>query len=908
MPEPTALPSYAVPAKVLLEKLRSSNDGLSAEEVTTRLVQYGPNTLPEGQHVHILKIFLAQFLNIMMALMGVAAALSLIMGHVFDATLIVIILIINGVLGFVQEYRAERSIQALKKMLVIKAKVRRGGEVMEIPQEQLVPGDILLLEEGNQVPADARLLEVHRFAVSESSLTGESLPAEKKVEQLPAETVLGDRVNMIWMGTTVTQGTAVALVVATGSQTEFGLIATALSQVSSEPEHFQEKVDVLSKQMAVVAVVTAALTFLVGYLFRGFSIQEISLYTIATLVSALPEGLPIILVIILAVAAQRMAKQKAIVRKLSATETLGIVSIIMTDKTGTLTQNSMSARVVQLPGQAAIQIEEHPLDETKEQLFYQEKEPLSLHENPQLKDLIIILGVSHQVQVSTKYSAEEPKLLGDPTEKALVSLALRAGFQTLPQEESPEVLDDLPFQSEAKLRATLVQKNGKKHVYLIGAPEAILARSQRVMWNGKEHELTPERHKELEKSTHPLVHQGMRVIGVASCVFEGDAKSLDLTNLPDCCVFMGYVALHDPPRPEVAKAIATAKTAGIRVIMATGDHPLTALAVAKQVGMLPETATEEMTLSEKQIRAMSDDELQLALDKVTVLARLSPDSKMRVAGLLQKAGHVVAMTGDGINDAPALKKADVGIAMGITGTDVARQASKIVLADDNFASIVSAVREGRTQFNNLRRTSYFLIITNVAESAALLLALGLGFPLPLLPTQILWLNVVTGGTTDFSLALEPSHRDVMLQPPRSPKEQILSAWVLPMIGVMTTLMTIIGVAVFSFYLRENVDKARTALFVVFSFSQLLNMFNLRSMKRSVFELGLFSNKAAVITFFAGIGLLMLALNQPQIRQALHFQNLRWTELLVLAGISSVVFLITEITKKTFLRRRLANIY
>lgn len=883
----------------VVEVLQTGSEGLSTTEATKRQQDLGPNKLPEEKKLRVINLFISQFANSMVLLMTFAAVLSFIFGHASDTLLILSLVVINAIMGFVQEFRAEQSIQALKKMLVTKVQVKRDGNIMEIIQEDLVPGDVIFIQAGDKVPADARLLTTQNCLINEAPLTGESLPVEKHHDVITKVEGLADQKNMVWMGTTVMDGTAEAVVTAIGSATQFGQIATELKTVGKEKEHFYILVDRLSKQMATIAVGSALVTFAVGFFIRQFSLSEISVYTIATLVSALPEGLPIILVIVLAVGAQRMARKNAIVRKLSATETLGVVSVIVTDKTGTLTQNSMFAKKVYVPLQADIDISNDKKDESIS--FVQENEPLLLHENETLKQLITIAGSCHQVRVSDKANIVFETLLGDPTEKALFLLANKAGYHDLPTTEKPQIKHNVPFQQELRLRACLVEHPQKQQleVFFLGAPESILDRCSSIMVQGKKQQLSQETIETVTQKVQEYSSQGLRVLGLALLpdIGSNETEVSDTHLQTKEGIFVGLAGLYDPPRPEVKAALLEAHRAGIKVVMATGDHPQTALAIAKEIGLVPQTTTPDLVLTDKDISALSETELKKQLNRIQILARLSPTTKLKIAQHFQQEGKIVAMTGDGVNDAPALKKADVGIAMGKTGTEVARETSKIVLADDNFASIIEAIKVGRTQFSNLRRTSYFLIITNVAESAALLFALGLGLPLPLLPIQILWLNVITGGLTDFALALEPTHEDTMDRPPRNPKENILSVSVLPFIGSITVGTIVLSLFIFTRYLSQGEAIARTAVFTVIAITQLLNMFNLRSINRSVFKLGLLSNKPLGVVFCLSLGLLLAALWFPPLQKLLHFAPLPVSDFLMIAELSFSVFFVGEVAKK-----------
>lgn len=884
---------YLSSADDVLKQLQTDEKGLSSEQAKARQQQFGLNQLPDNKQLEIIKLFFAQFANAMVLLMMLAAGLSILFHHLVDAILISFIVLLNAIMGFIQEFRAEQSIAALKQMLVTKVQVKRDGKVLVIPQQEVTIGDIISMQEGSKVPADARIITSHNCLVSESVLTGESFPVSKDAKVLTEKVALADQSNMLLMGTTVVQGTVDAVVTSIGINTEFGKIASNLRDISSEKEHFSQKVATLSKQMGGIAIGSAIITFLVGYFIRHFSFAEISLYTIATLVSALPEGLPIILVIVLAVGAQRMAKKRAIIRKLSATETLGVVSVIITDKTGTLTQNIMSAKEVYLPGQPVINI--HDEDSTNNLSFSQETKPLLIRDNPHLWKVVTMTGICNQVRVSDETKVTFGTLLGDPTERALYLLAHKAGFNNLAEEQKPKLIDDLPFQQHLRMRACLVDTDQNRNVYYLGAPENILEKCTTVMVNDTIKPLTEADKDEIEAQMRQFSEASLRVVGLASIPAEG-AEKLDEKRIHSSdATFIGLVGLYDPPRPEIKDAVASARSAGIRVIMATGDHPRTAAAIAAQVELSP--SIESPVVSENEIKDASDEELEKMLANTDVFARLTPQTKLRIAEMLQKQGHIVAMTGDGVNDAPALKKADVGIAMGITGTDVAREASKVVLADDNFATIIAAIKEGRTQFSNLRRSSFFLIMTNVSESAALLIALAIGFPLPLLPIQILWLNVITGGLTDFSLALEPGHKDSMKFPPRSPKENILNWGILPLLGSVTLVTTVLGLVAFEYFLPLGIDSARTAIFIVLSCSQLLTMLSFRSLRRSFFSLDFFGNKPVLIVWVISFGLLIGAISIPQFSAWLQFGRLPTFEVVLLCIASLSIFATSEIVKK-----------
>ncbi len=864
---------------VLKNQSVSLDSGLSAQDVKQRQAQFGPNSLPEDEAISPWRIFFRQFKSLMALILFVAAVFSLFLDHALDAAFIAVMILINVVIGFYQELQAERAISSLKKMVTTKSKVRRDGEVMVVPYSELVPGDILLLEGGDKVPADARLVVNHSIRTSEASLTGESSPIDKTIDAVAEDAMIADRKNMLYMGTLIASGAGEAVVVYTGIQTQFGKIAKNIGTIVNTPTHYEQKTNNLSKMMGGIAIGFAILTFLVGFFLRDFGLYEMVTLTTATLVSALPESLPIILVIVLTIGAQRMAKKHAIVRRLAATETLGVVSVIISDKTGTLTLNKMTVRELQFPGNDPITVEDS-LPKTKSEQFLQAVE---------------ITQFCQSVRAE-----KDGNLMGDPTEIALYVFGNDAAEK---QRASgvPQKIDDMPFIQDLRLRASLISKKdgSEKKLLSVGAPEAIAERCNLVLNdNGKTEKLSKAQKAEITKQFERMTSQGMRVLGLAYKPLSGNIKTLDEKMITDM-VFVGVVGLIDPPRPEVAKAIATAREAGIRVIMATGDHPLTAEAVAKDIKLITGNEPGIAVLSENEIVALDDQELIAALKQTSVFARLTPSTKLRIAKLLQSQGEIVAMTGDGVNDAPALKQADVGISMGIVGTDVAREASDIVLADDNFASIIDAIREGRTQFGNVRRTSSFLIITNVAESAAVIITLLLGYPLPLLPLQILWLNIVTGGVSDLALATEQSHDDMMRVAPRDPNENIFNKRILPLFTGIVSTMVLLVMGLFIYYLPESLEKARTVVFVLISVIQLLNMFNLRTLHRPVSSIGIFSNPNVNKAFVLSFVLSMLAVYLPALQTVFGFVPLSFSDLLLICSLCLGVFVTGELIKVFF---------
>lgn len=888
----------------VLRQLSSNINGLDPEEAQNRQRYFGPNEIPEKKPVLPIFLFLKQFHSILIYILLAAAGIAYFFDKLIDVYVIAAVILLNTVIGFVQEYRAERAIAALKKMIVPRAKVYRQGELLEINARDLVPGDIILIEEGDRVPADARLLETKNLRVVEASLTGESLPIDKQTEPLSPDTVLPDRTNMVWTGTFVADGQAKAVVVATGSRTAIGQIAQALEKVKKEKGHFEQKTDILAKQMGMIAIMAAAVIFLVGFFVRNFEFAEIFLFTIASLVSGIPEGLPAILVVVLSVGASRMAKKNAIIRSLPATETLGVADVIITDKTGTLTQNTMMVEQI-IANRQHISVSGSGWNPRGS--FFINNNLISPLEDPVLAKLLHVAAICNSARlIKIEDGKDGYTIIGDPTEAALVVLAEKAGLTPAISSEYAQKIDELPFDQEYKYRAVLVKRQiadnvtGQqtfseiKEIYVSGAPEAIFARSRYIFEDNRKKKLTDSHRRRLTLELEEMAGQALRVLALAYREVKDDIK-FNHQSVNDL-IFIGLVGMKDPPRPEVKQAVADAKKAGIRVIMATGDYKGTAVAIAKEIGLIDENTAKPQALTETELKKLSEAEFKEAVNKVAVFARLTPETKMRIAHTLQQQGHIVAMTGDGVNDALVLKKADIGIAMGIIGTDVARESSKMILADDNFASIVKAVEEGRVVFTNTRQASSFLVTTNFAEHITILIALFIGLPLPLLPTQILWLNLVTDGVSGIPLALEPGHGDVFNEPPKKKTENILSYDIIPFLLLMVGTMAVLTVVVFKTFLPISLEKARTGAFAVMAFTQLFNALNMRSLKRSLFEIGIFSNIYIIIGWLTSLVLQIMVIYVPFFQNVFRFVPLNPAEFLILIAISSLVLWLGELYK------------
>ncbi len=884
---------HSYSAEETFKELSSSESGLSQREAESRLLDFGFNEIEGKDKINPVLIFLKQFHSVLIYILIVAALIAWFYGKMIDVYVITAVVFVNAIMGFIQEYRAEKAIEALRGIIVPTARVYRDGILEEIDAKNLVPGDVISLEEGDRIPADARIFELKDFRTVEASLTGESTPTTKKKDKVSFDAAIGDRFNMVWMGTFAAGGQAKAIVVTTGKKTAFGEIAEDLSKIKPKKSHFEIKIDKLAKKMGLIAVAGASLIFVVGII-KAIEFQEVLFFTIASLVSGIPEGLPAVLVIVLAIGANRMTKRNAIIRRLAATETLGVTDLISTDKTGTLTQNTMNIREIVFADMKNVSVSGSGWEPTGD--FFQGGLKISPLDNPALAKLLNIAAICNNAKlVKEKSKDNNYKIIGDPTEASLVVLAQKAGLMidTLGEKK----IDDLSFSSKFKYRASIssITKDKDRHdLYLVGAPEVALERSNYfISEDGTRKRLDEKKRKQIESEISKLTDNAMRTIGLAYKSLTVNHKELS-DEIVNNLVFVGAVGMIDPPRPEARRSVIKAQKAGIRVIMTTGDHKGTALAIAKEVGIVKNK--EEGAYTEADLLKMSDKEFRKAVHQVNVFARLTPNMKLRIAQSLQEDGHVVAMTGDGVNDAPALKKADIGIAMGVIGTDVARESSEIILADDNFASIVNAIEEGRTVFTNTRQASTFLVTTNFAEHATLIGALFIFAQLPLLPTQILWLNLVTDGVSGFALAAEPGHGDILNEPPRKKNENILSKETLPFLLLMMIVMAGLTISFFAYHLfiDGDIDKARTAAFTVMAFTQIFNALNMRSMKRSLFEIGIFSNKYMMVSISLAIFLQVIAIYF--LDAIFHFEYLSFYELILIFVSSSLVLWLGELYK------------
>jgi len=892
---------YSLEVDKALELLDSSVYGLANDDVKARLNQFGLNVLPVEKKTSKILMFFSQFNSLLVYLLLGAAALSFYFDHVVDAVVILIVVLINAIFGFVQEYRSEKAIAALKKLVKDTIRVLRGGQQVEIEVAQLVPGDIMLVAEGDKLPADGRVIEAKNLLVNEASLTGESIPQRKIVNIINTKTALQERENMIYSGTVVVAGEGKVLITATGVITELGKIATQVQSSSRGKSHFMDKVDHLGKQLAIIAIVGSLLVVLIGWL-NNFDWFDLFLFGIASAVSGIPEGLPVVLVVVLAIGVQRMAKRRAIVKHLASVEPLGMVDVICTDKTGTLTKNVMTVTNIFYGGKTI------SVSGTGYKLkgdFWSEHNKIVPLTDSWLARLLIAGSIVHHSSLIMKSDGENKdeavEVVGDPTEVALMIAAHKAGLSKEQLLVDHNIIDNIPFNSDDKFQAALIgsklpDDSVENNLYTIGALETLLPRCKKILWQGEEKKSNHELIDEYEKNHKLLAQTGHRLIAIAYKSVNAKQTEINHEDV-EGLTLLGLFALIDPPREEVKTAIDLCQRAGIRVIMITGDNIDTAMAIGKQIGLLDKKYDRGQVFTDLDIADYNDKQFADLAIKVKILARVSPTTKMRLVKELQASGHTVAMTGDGVNDAPALKQADIGVAMGRVGTDVAREAAEIVLADDNFASLVSAVEEGRAVFNNVRRTSAFLVTTNVAEFLTLIVMLLFGAGMPLLPIQILWLNLVTDGFAGISLATEKTHGDVLYRSPYPKGTKILNREVFDLIVIVGLLMVMCAVVVGYPLLKNGVyDYGRTMIFASMSILQLWNVFNLRSMNKSIWRVGWFKNNYINLGILASLVLMLVVMYVPFLQDVFSFVPLSFKDWLMIIPLTFSVILGVEIYK------------
>ncbi|MBC7328211.1 calcium-transporting P-type ATPase, PMR1-type [bacterium] len=881
---------YQISVQETIEQLQTDGlAGLSEGEAEKRLQIYGPNELKETRRRHPLLMFLSQFADFLIIVLIAAAIISLLTGEITDFAVIIAVLILNALMGFIQEYRAEKAIQALKKMATPFARVIREGKVREIPSNQLVPGDIVLLESGMVVPADCRLIEAINLQVNEAPISGESLPVDKNTAPIEEDAPLAERSNMVFSGTIITAGHGKAVVVNTGMRTEMGKITQFVEGSEEKKTPLQERMEQLGKWLGISALMICALILVVG-VFQKRDMKEMFLTAVSLAVAAIPEGLPAVITISLALGARRMAKRNALIRKLSAVETLGCVTHICSDKTGTLTQNKMFAEVVYTNGKL-YKVTGRGY-EPKGDFYLNDKriDPLS---EPNLKLLLEAGALCNDAHLVRE--GDEWKIIGDPTEGALLVLAAKANISKQELESSYPRVAEVPFDSQRKRMSTIHRTQTGYIVFTKGALEGLLLLSNKIYENGIIRNLEKIEKEEILKLSEEYAIRGMRILGLCfKQLAEEELREISSEALEKELVFLGFVGIVDPARPEAQEAIKICREAGIQPIMITGDQPATASAIAKDVGLV-ETETEVMT--GRELDKMSDEELFEHLQRTKVYARVSPEQKLRIVRLLRKFGYITATTGDGVNDAPALKEADIGVSMGITGTDVAKETSDMVLLDDNFATIVAAVEEGRVIYDNIRKFIRYILTTNLGEILTIFFSIIFKLPLPLRPVQILWINLLTDGLPAIALGVEPPEPGVMKRPPRDPKESIFAGGMVRHILLGGLWMAICTLLLFHYYQYSvNIDTARTMAFTTLSLFQMANVLAIRSERYSVLSIGFFSNPLLILAVISTLILQLCAIYIPLFQRFFHTVALSPLQLLISSAVASTIFFLIELDK------------
>ena len=877
-PEPFAsTPPWAVSAARAVQQLETDVErGLTAEQARRRLQQHGPNELPQPARPGLAAMAWEQLREPLVVVLLVAAAISAALGERVDAAAILAIVALNTSLGVLQQRRAEQALEALRRLLLPTARVVRDGRLQEVPAASLVPGDLVALETGGRVPADLRLVETVQLKVDESALTGESVPVEKEAATvLEPRTATADRTNMAFMGTVVTYGRGRGVVVATGQRTEVGRIAALVEAGPSEPTPLQRDLAQVGKVLGALALAVVGLVFVVG-LARGEPLAEMFLTSVSLAVAAVPEGLPAVVTMVLALGVQRMARRKAIIRRLPAVETLGAATVIATDKTGTLTLNRMTVVRVWPEGAAAEWVLRAAALANDARLEVPRPPPAGAADGP----AVTPDGTAGRDGGGGGEgpAAGEAHAIGDPTEVALLEAAVRHGLHPDQLQQSYPRIAELPFDSRRQRMSTVHRHLASqppagppelaRAAYLLfakGSVEAVLPRCRHRLRGGRLAELDEAARQAVAEEAAAMARDALRVLAVAARPLEEAPASVREDELERDLVLLGLVGMMDPPRPEAAEAIRISRSAGLRPVMVTGDHRETAAAIAARVGLLRDGADPgRRVVSGPELEAMSDEELQQRVEEVDVFARVSPEQKLRIVRALQARGHVVAVTGDGVNDAPALRRADIGAAMGQTGTDVARGAADMVLADDHYATVVAAVAEGRTLFDNIRKFVHYLLSCNLGEVVAILGALALGLGRPLTAVQILLVNLVTDGLPALALGVDPPEPGLMRRPPRGRREGVLAGGILGRVVYQGLVLGVLALAVYALLLAGGAtpDQARTATFAALALSQLVQAFNVRSARGSALGVGLWSNGWLVGAVLASAALLTAVLWWP----------------------------------------------
>ena len=914
------------PAKTLERLGVSLETGLTSEQAVARLERFGLNKLREAPPTTLWQLLWAQFNDFVVLLLIVAAVISALLGDWVEAAAIMAIVVLNAALGVLQERRAEKALAALQELAAPEAHVLRDGRRVSVPGREVVPGDIVYLEAGNFIPADVRLVEAVNLRVDEASLTGESFSVRKEAQRVfPADTPLGDRKNIAFMGTLVAYGRGTGVVVATGMQTQIGHIAEMLQSVELEPTPLQKRLDQLGRTLGWAALIVSALVFVLGWL-RGTPPLEMFIIAVSLAIAAVPEGLPAVVTISLALGMREMIKRHALIRRLSSVETLGSATVICSDKTGTLTQNEMTVTRVAADGEF---IEVTGSGYTPHGEFLRDGRPVDINDYPAILTTLWIGALNNDAVLEAREDENGEtvyRVVGDPTEGALLVAAAKAGAMPDPLHQAYPRVREIPFDSERKRMVTVhtvraphpddlspFYDDRQRQWYVVaekGAPDVVLQRC--THYQNREDKAVPldgEQRRRILAANDLMTRDALRVLGVAYRVMprlEADEADWSLDeSLEQDLIFVGLIGMIDPPRPEVPAALATARKAGIRTVMITGDYPNTARAIAAEIGLLQEG---HQVLTGAELEQMDAAVLQREVKRTDVFARVSPQHKMSIVQALRANGEVVAMTGDGVNDAPSIKQADIGVAMGITGTDVTKEAADMVLTDDNYASIVAAVEQGRVIYSNIRKFVYYLLSCNMAEIAIIFLATLMGLPSPLTAIQLLWLNLITDGAPALALGVEKGDPDIMERPPRPPSEPIINRLMRVGIVVQTMAITTVTLIAYRFGLQVYADQpglAGTMAFVTLSFSELLRAFTARSELYPILKIGLFSNRSMNWAVISSMVLLLAVVYVPFLQPVFDTISLGWEQWRILLPLLVVPALAAEATKMVLARRRMA---
>jgi Ca2+-transporting ATPase len=912
---------YSKTLEEALSELNVTSKGLTSQEAQQRLIRYGPNELKKEKGKSPLKILLGQFTGILMVILLIATGLSFAVGEATDAAIILAIVIASATLGFTQEYRSEKAVEALKKMTAPTASVLRDGKEVRIPATQLVPGDIILLYTGDKIPADARLLEAFTMKTDEASLTGESSPVNKSSSELPEHTQLNDRRNIVYTGTVVVYGRGKAVVTTSGMNTEFGKIAQMVQAAPEEQTPLEKRLSGVGKWIGILALVVAVSVGVVGIVIEQRPILEMVLWAISLAVAAVPEALPAIVTGALAIGMYRMAKVSAIVKRLPAVETLGSTSVICSDKTGTMTKGEMTVRRIYFNERT---MKVTGIGYAPEGEFQVEDKKVTPDEN--LKALLKVAVLCNDSGLEQDSQTGKWLVKGDPTEGALVVTAEKAGINKEELEEQEPRVFEVPFSSERKRMTTIHTSSGKRIAYMKGAPEMVIERCSKIVINGKVQLFTKESQTKHFKVTEDLALEALRNLAFAYKELPSGIEEFK-EDMEDDFVFVGIMSMIDPPRPEVRDAIAICKKAGIRVVMITGDHKLTATAVGKELNLLDEKDIASRVLTGQELEQMTDEQLAKVVENVVIYARVAPEHKVRIVKAWKQKNQVVAMTGDGVNDAPALKMSDIGIAMGISGTEVTKEAADMVLADDNFASIVKAVREGREIFDNIKKYLTYLLQCNIMEILVMFIAVvsvpylarvispgsdvGLinDAAIALTAVQILWMNLVTDGLPAIALGVDPGDPDLMERKPRKPNESVFSKDVKVYLSTVPVFMTVLLLVAFYSHLpwlsEFRLLEARTQLLTAMIAMELVIAITMRSLKYPVFKVGPFKNKWLLYAILSSFALQLVILYVPGL-QALF--DVHMPELIdwAIAGLfAGAVFTAIEVGKYVTSRRNVS---